>query len=119
MLDIFLLAVAIAMEVAATCLLKTSNGLTRFWPSVGVVVGYLAAFFLLALALKRLPVGPVYAVWAGLGTAATAIIGTWLYGDRLPTAGWIGVALIVLGVVLLGACATHSPDDIVPANIDN
>ena len=118
MLDIVLLAVAIAMEVAATCLLKTSNGLTRFWPSVGVVVGYLAAFFLLALALKRLPVGPVYAVWAGLGTAATAIIGTWLYGDRLPTWGWIGVALIVIGVVLLGASATHT-DDVVPTTIDN
>jgi small multidrug resistance pump len=107
MSDLFLLLIAIACELAATCLLKASNGLSRLWPSVGVVVGYLAAFALLAIVLKRLPVGPVYAAWAGLGTAGAAIVGLIAYGEKLPTAGWFGVGLVVAGVVLLGFYTPH------------
>ncbi|HEY2787415.1 MAG TPA: multidrug efflux SMR transporter [Fimbriiglobus sp.] len=107
MSDLLWLLVAIVCEVGATCLLKASNGLTRFWPSVGVVVGYLTAFALLAMVLKRLPVGPVYAAWAGLGTAGAAVVGLVAYGERLPAAGWFGVALVVAGVILLGFFTPH------------
>jgi small multidrug resistance pump len=102
MTDALLLLVAIACELSATSLLKASNGLTRLWPSVGVVIGYLAAFALLACVLKRLPVGPVYATWAGLGTTGAAVVGWLAFGDQIPTGGWIGVALVIVGVVLLG-----------------
>jgi small multidrug resistance pump len=108
MTDVLLLLLGIACELAATGLLKASNGLTRFWPSAGVVVGYLAAFALLACVLKRLPVGPVYATWAGLGTVGAALVGWVAFGDRLPAAGWLGVLLVVAGVVLLGAYAPHA-----------
>lgn len=107
MADLAVLFVAIAAEVAATCLLKSTHGLTRLWPTVGVGVGYLVAFALLARTLERLPVGPVYAVWAGVGTAAAATVGLVWYGDRLPAPAWAGVGLIVAGVVLLGLYAPH------------
>ena len=110
MTDAVLLLVAIAFEVSATGLLKASNGLTRFWPSAGVVVGYLTAFALLACVLKRLPVGPVYATWAGLGTAGAALIGCIAFGDRLSAAGWLGLGLVILGVILLGLFTPHSDE---------
>jgi small multidrug resistance pump len=106
--DLALLLVAIACELTATSLLKESKGLSRFWPTAGVVVGYLSAFALLAMVLQRLPVGPVYAIWAGLGTAGAAMIGLVVYGERLPVGGWLGVGLVMFGVVLLGMFAPHS-----------
>jgi len=99
-----LLLVAIACEVAATGMLKATDGLTRVRPLAGVGAGYALAFVLLALVLKRAPVGPVYAVWAGLGTAGAALVGRAAYGDRLSPVGWAGIALVVAGVVLLGLC---------------
>ncbi|AMV26312.1 Multidrug transporter EmrE [Gemmata sp. SH-PL17] len=96
-----LLVVAIACETIATLLLKRSDGMSRLWPSVGMLVGYVAALFLLSLVLKSLPVGPVYAVWSGLGTALTALLGYIAFGDRLPPGAWVGVALVCAGVVFL------------------
>jgi small multidrug resistance pump len=96
-----LLLVAIACETLATGLLKLSDGMSRFWPSVGMLVGYVVSLFLLSVVLKMLPVGPVYAIWSGLGTAVTALVGYWVLGDRLSTGAWIGLAFIIGGVVLL------------------
>ena len=111
MTDAVLLLIAIACELSATGLLKASNGLTRFWPSAGVVVGYLVAFMLLACVLKRLPVGPVYATWAGLGSAGAALVGCVAFGERLSAGGWLGLGLVVLGVILLGLFTPHSDEN--------
>ncbi len=73
------LAIAIFGEVVATSALKSSHGFTKLVPSVVVVAGYGLAFYFLSLALKSIPVGIAYAVWAGLGivlVAAIAWIGT-------------------------------------------
>jgi small multidrug resistance pump len=96
-----LLLVAIACETLATGLLKLSDGMSRLWPSAGMLAGYLASLVLLSVVLKSLPVGPVYAVWSGLGTAVTALVGYWAFGDRLPAGAWLGLALVIAGVVLL------------------
>ena len=96
-----LLLVAIACETVATGLLKLSDGMSRFWPSVGMLAGYIASLFLLSVVLKTLPVGPVYAIWSGLGTVATALAGYWMFGDRLPPGAWLGLGLVIAGIVLL------------------
>jgi len=57
------LAIAIISEVLATSALKASNGFTRLYPSVVVVVGYGLAFYFLSLTLRTIPVGIAYAVW--------------------------------------------------------
>src|SRR5262249_1563132 len=105
--DALLLLVAIACEVTATTLLKGSDGLTRIWHAVGVGIGYILSVVLLTQVLKRLPVGPVYASWAGLGTAGTAAVGLAAFGERLPVGGWLGLGLVGTGGTLLGLCAPH------------
>lgn len=77
-------------------------------PSVGVVVGYVAAFLLLALVLKTMSVGVVYAIWAGTGTALVAVVSALFLGERIEWPAWIGIGLIVTGVVLVEG---YSGDD--------
>ncbi len=107
MTNLLLLLIAISSEVAATTLLKASHGLTRLKPTIGVGVGYLISLFLLSHVLKSLPVGPVYAAWAGIGTAGAAVVGVLAFGERLPPGAWAGIALVGAGVVLLGYYAPH------------
>jgi small multidrug resistance pump len=96
-----MLLVAIACETLATGLLKLSNGMSRLWPSAGMLAGYLVSLFLLSVVLKSLPVGPVYAIWSGLGTAVTALVGYWVFGDEMPPGAWVGLGLVIAGVAFL------------------
>ncbi|SMH57639.1 DMT family transporter [Azospirillum agricola] len=95
------LGAAIALEVIATSALKMSDGLTKPWPVAVVVLGYVAAFALLAQALKTMEVGIAYAVWSAAGTAAIAAIGVLVFGETLSAMKVLGVVLIVAGVVSL------------------
>jgi small multidrug resistance pump len=104
-----LLLVAIAAEVSGTLALRASVGFTRLGPSVVVVLGYVLAFVLLSLTLKRMAVGPAYAIWSGLGTVGAALGGWLLFSERLTPAAVGGIALIVAGVVVMnvGGGVTH------------
>ena len=95
------LLLAIGSEVVATSALKASDGFTRLAPAAVVVVGYAASFYFLSLSLREIPLGVVYAVWSGIGTAAIAMIGVFFFHETLGWAGVAGITLIVLGVVLL------------------
>ena len=104
------LAVAICGEVIATSALKSSDGFTKLMPSIVVVSGYAFAFYFLALALKSIPVGVAYAVWAGLGIVLVAAIGWLLYGQKLDLWAFVGIGLIISGVAvlnLLSKVSTH------------
>lgn len=92
---------AIVCEVAATSSLKASESFTRFWPSLIVVTGYAAAFYLLSLTLQAIPVGVAYAVWSGVGVVLVAIIGWLFLGQRLDLPAVIGIGLILAGVLVL------------------
>lgn len=95
------LAIAIIAEVVATSALKATEEFSRFWPSVLVVSGYVCAFYFLTLALRVLPVGVAYAIWAGLGIVLVAVAGAVLYGQRLDLAGVVGIGLIITGVLVI------------------
>ena len=97
----FLLVLAILAEVIGTTALKASEGFTRPGPVVIVAVAYGIAFYLLSRVLLVLPLGVSYAVWAGLGIAAVTLIGWLVYGQRLDPAAWLGIGLIVAGVMVL------------------
>lgn len=104
------LAGAIVAEVVATTSLKASDGFTKFWPSVIVVIGYGIAFCLLSLTLKTIPTGVAYAIWSGVGVVLIALAAWLLQGQKLDAAAMIGMALIVAGVVvmnLFSKTATH------------
>lgn len=95
------LSVAIVSEVVATSALKASEGFSRLWPSLIVVVGYAAAFYFLSLTLKTVPVGVAYAIWSGVGVALITLIAWLVFGQSLDIPAIIGLLLIVAGVVVL------------------
>ncbi len=96
-----LLGISILSEVMGTSALRASQGSTRLLPSVIVVVCYGTAFYLMSQALKSLPLGFTYAVWSGVGTALTAMIGWFYFRDAFHWSGLVGIGLIIAGVVVL------------------
>ena len=92
---------AIMAETIGTTALQASHQFTRFWPSVLVVIAYALSFYLLALALKVMPVGIVYAIWSGLGIVFIAAIGYFVFAQKLDTPAMLGLALIILGIVVI------------------
>lgn len=103
------LFIAIVSEVIATSALKATEDFTRLWPSVIVVVGYVSAFYFLSLTLRTIPVGIAYAIWSGVGVALIALVAWVLYGQTLDMPAFIGIALIVAGVVVLNVYSKAVP----------
>ena len=95
------LTLAIFSEVMATASLKSTEGFTKLWPSVFVLVGYSAAFYFLSLTLDTIPIGVAYAIWSGVGVAAITLVSIFLFDQKIDTAGFIGIGLIVAGVIVL------------------
>ncbi|MGF1613707.1 MAG: DMT family transporter [Gammaproteobacteria bacterium] len=95
------LAMAILAEVTATSLLKASEEFTRPLPSLMVILGYGLAFYLLTLVLRTIPVGVAYALWSGLGMVLVTVAGAVFYKQLPDWAAVVGIALIVLGVVII------------------
>lgn len=101
---------AIIAETIGTTALQASQQFSRLWPSVLVVIAYGISFYLLALALKFMPVGIVYAIWSGLGIVMIAIIGFVVFGQRLDLPAVLGLSLIIVGILvihLFSNSATH------------
>ncbi|MGP3926672.1 DMT family transporter [Streptomyces sp. 8N616] len=94
-----LVIVAGLLEVGFAVGLKLSHGFTRLWPTVAFCAFALGSFGLLTLALKRLEVGPAYAVWTGIGAAGTALYGMIFLGDVVSTLKIISVTLVIMGVI--------------------
>lgn len=103
------LSVAIVSEVIATSALKASEGFSRLWPSLIVVVGYGSAFFFLSLTLKTIPVGVVYAIWSGAGIALIALVAWVFLGQSLDVPAIVGMLLILAGVVVLRVFSKAAP----------
>jgi quaternary ammonium compound-resistance protein SugE len=93
------LFVAGLFEIGWAIGLKLTDGFTRLWPTIGTGVSMLLSVVLLGLALKTLPVGTAYAVWTGIGTIGTAILGIVLFGESTAAARLACIALIVAGIV--------------------
>ena len=102
-----LLAIAIASEVAATISLRYADGFSRPLPSTIVILGYALSFWLLSLVLRDIPVGTTYAIWAGAGTAAIAVIGMAVLGEPATALKVGSIALIIFGVIGLNASGAH------------
>ncbi|WP_299302837.1 SMR family transporter [uncultured Litoreibacter sp.] len=97
---LFLLFAVIA-ETVGTSALQSSQQFTRLWPSVLVVVAYAISFYLLALTMKYMPVGIMYAIWSGLGIVLIAGIGFIYFGQKLDLPAFIGLTLIIAGIVVI------------------
>jgi quaternary ammonium compound-resistance protein SugE len=81
--------------------LKYSDGFSKPIPSVLTILGAIASFWLLSIAMKELPVGTAYAVWVGIGAVGTAIMAVFLFGDPVSLWRVIGILLIIAGIIAL------------------
>ncbi len=103
------LGLAIGSEIIATVSLKLSDGFTRPIPAAVVVAGYALSFYALSISLRTIPLGVVYAIWSGVGTAAIVVIGFFLFREALDTVKVVGIGLIITGVVMLNGMGTETP----------
>jgi small multidrug resistance pump len=98
-----LLLFAILTEVVGTLALRASDGFSKLTPAAVVVVAYGLSFWLMALALKQIPVGLTYAIWSGLGTALVAVGGVLAFGESMNPMKIASLMVIVAGVAGLSA----------------
>jgi len=94
-----LLIIAGLFEVGWAIGLKYSEGLTRLWPSVWTVAAMVISVYLLAVAVRTLPIGTGYAVWTGIGAAGTALLGIVLLNESASAIRIASIGLIVAGIV--------------------
>jgi len=92
---------AVLAETIGTSAMQASQQFTRVGPSFLVIIGYGTSFYLMGLTLKYMPVGVVYAIWSGLGILFIAIIGYFVFGQRLDLPAVLGLSLIILGIVII------------------
>ncbi|MFC0141736.1 multidrug/spermidine efflux SMR transporter subunit MdtI [Erwinia mallotivora] len=95
------LTLAIALEIIANVALKWSDGFRR--PVFGgcSILCVLAAFSALGQAVKGIDLSVAYALWGGIGVAMTILAGWILFGQKLNGKGWSGLALLLVGMVML------------------
>ncbi|OQM73931.1 quaternary ammonium compound efflux SMR transporter SugE [Manganibacter manganicus] len=93
------------LEIGWAIGLKYTDGFTRPVPTVLTVFSMIASMILLGIALKGLPVGTAYAVWTGIGTVGTALLGIWLLGEPASAVRLGCIALIVCGILGLKLAA--------------
>lgn len=101
------LTLAILCEVFGSVMLNLSGGFTNVFPSIGVVIAYLLSFTFLGLALNYIALSSAYAIWAGLGTALTAIAGVFIFHEQMNMFKGFGLTFIIIGVALLNASANR------------
>ena len=94
-----ILFIAGLLEIGWAVGLKYTKGFTELWPTIGTVVALVGSMTLLGLAVRTLPLGTAYAVWTGIGTVGTAILGIALFGE--PSTAWrlLFIGLIVAGIL--------------------
>lgn len=92
---------AIGFEVLGTTMLQQSQQFTKPMPTLGMAVCYGAAFYLLSIALKQMPVGIAYAIWSGLGVVLISVVGLVVFRQKLDLPALAGLAMIVGGVMVI------------------
>ena len=95
------LGLAIAAEVAGSAALKQSVGFTRLGFAALSVASFAVALFFLSLALRVVPLGVAYAIWAGIGIVLISLLGVFLFRQPLDVAAIAGIGLIVAGVIVI------------------
>lgn len=95
------LLMAVLFETFGSSCLQASQQLTRFWPSLGIVLGFGGAFLFFMQVLKYLPLGITYALWSGIGIVLISISGYVVFGQKLDLAAIAGIGLIVAGIAVI------------------
>ena len=102
-----ILVLAGLFEIGWAVGLKYTEGFTRLWPSLWTVGAMVLSLTLLGLALRTLPLGTAYAIWTGIGTVGTALLGIWLFGEPVTALRLLCIGLILAGIVGLKLVSSH------------
>ena len=100
------LVIAGFLEVGWAIGLKYSQGFTRILPSMLTVIGMAASFYFLSLSLKSLPLGNAYAIWTGIGTVGTVVLGIILFKEPISIMRLFCIAFIFIGIIGLKLLST-------------
>jgi len=103
----FLVGFAVIAEIAAAFSLRYSNGFTKPLPTFFALFSFASAFYLISLALLKLPVSSVYPVWAGGGTAGVALLGIIILKEQKNVWKLMGITMVVTGIVILNIASTE------------
>ncbi len=101
-----MLSLAIVLEVVATSLLPKTKQFTSLPATAAVLVGYCCAFYLLSLTVQTMSLGVAYAIWCGAGIVLVAALSWLVYGQKLDIFAIIGIALILVGVMIINLFST-------------
>lgn len=95
----FYLVVAGIFEISWAIGLKYSQGFTKILPGILTVIGMAASFYFLSLSLKNLPIGTAYAIWTGIGTIGTVLLGIILFKEPINIMRIVCILFIVGGII--------------------
>jgi quaternary ammonium compound-resistance protein SugE len=93
------LVIAGILEIGWAVGLKYTDGFSRLWPTVATVSAMAVSLLLLGLAVRTLPVGTAYAVWTGIGTVGTVLLGMALFGEPASPLRLAFIAMIIAGII--------------------
>ena len=100
------LAIAIITEIAGTSFLKSAEGFSKFWPTLGTLISFGMCFYFLSITMKYLPLNISYATWAGLGLVITTIVSVVVFKETINLTSIFAIILIIIGVILLNIFGT-------------
>lgn len=103
-----LLAIGVAIEVAATASPKLSDGFSRLEFAALTLLCFGLAFYVMSLVVRTMPLGIAYSVWAGGGIAGVTLLGAIAFDQSLDTFAYLGIGLILAGVIVLNGLSTAS-----------
>ena len=95
------LGVAIIAEVTANSFLKSSEGMTKLWPTLASVTGYAVSFYFLSITLKVIPTGIAYGIWSGVGIVLVSAVGWLWFKQTLDAPALAGIGMIMAGVLTI------------------
>ncbi|MEL6510973.1 MAG: multidrug efflux SMR transporter [Pseudomonadota bacterium] len=103
------LCLAITAEIIGSSAIKHSDGFTKAAPAAVGLVSFGVALYFLALALRVLPLGIAYAIWAGAGIVMITLVGWLVFQEQIDLPAFVGIALIVTGVGVINLLSGSVP----------
>ncbi|WP_312196394.1 DMT family transporter [Epilithonimonas vandammei] len=102
------LGLAICLEVLGTSCLARSENFTKWLPSFITILAFSGCFYCFSHAIKEIPLGVAYAIWAGLGIVLTALVSVFFFKQKLDLPALLGIAIIIIGVLVINLFSKSS-----------
>ena len=105
-----ILALSIIFEQIGTSCLEACEAYTKVGPTIGVILAYVASYWLFAQLLQHINLSVSYATWTAAGTVSAALIGMFVFGQYISPLGWLGIIIMSIGIFILNLYGTPKED---------